>query len=323
MGWLLSPGIDLLCIANLLWPLLILWQSEDGFSGRAGLQFWQVYYVTTPHRWITLALVFLDQSQFAQRRGLFLGVLGLVVALCGSVWVSTGTLTCLLTIDYLWNAWHFAAQHHGVYRLYQRQATRQGLSPGFSSGSIAKWALRLFLLYVTLRVAGVTWTRPVLEQALRWGDGIVCVIPCALLIIAVQGFRRPAIPGMIYLTSVISLYSCLLWAVHTHRLQLALALTTASALFHALEYLAVVGWSVQQRAARPMMSLGILGWLAPRWGLALMFYLVILGSGAWLMDQWWIEFWLLLNVMAAFLHYAYDGLIWGRPRRPSQPILSQ
>ena len=37
-----------------------------------------------------------------------------------------------------------------------------------------------------------------------------------------------------------------------------------------------------------------------------------LGAGGWLMDQRWLEVWLTLNVIVAFLHYAYDGVIWRR-----------
>jgi hypothetical protein len=40
--------------------------------------------------------------------------------------------------------------------------------------------------------------------------------------------------------------------------------------------------------------------------------MLILGFGAWMMDQWFLEQWHFLNVSVAFLHYAYDGLIWRR-----------
>src|SRR5688572_11790919 len=117
-GWLVGPWFDLLLIANIAWPLVLVVQFNDGFSGREGVLFWQLYFITTPHRWITLALVFLDRERLAQRRWLFLGIAAVVVAVCLGVRIATGTLTCLLTIDYLWNAWHFASQHHGIYRIY-------------------------------------------------------------------------------------------------------------------------------------------------------------------------------------------------------------
>src|SRR5262249_42745173 len=71
--WLFGPWVDALLIANIAWPLLVLLQAGEGFGSRPGLQFWQVYYVTTPHRWITLAIVFLDRERFRERRRMFLG----------------------------------------------------------------------------------------------------------------------------------------------------------------------------------------------------------------------------------------------------------
>ena len=111
---------------------------------------------------------------------------------------------------------------------------------------------------------------------------------------------------------MLCLYSGLLWAVHERRLGLVLALATASALFHAIEYLFLVSWSVRQRHAGLGSRMGLLGYLVPRWGLALGVFVVVLGAGGWLMDQRFLEAWLLINVIVAFLHYAYDGLIWRR-----------
>ena len=47
-GWLFGPGFDLLFLANIAWPLFFLAQFAEGFVGRTGVQFWQVYFVTTP-----------------------------------------------------------------------------------------------------------------------------------------------------------------------------------------------------------------------------------------------------------------------------------
>ena len=79
-GWLLGPWLDLFLVANIAWPLLLLAQLDEGFQSRDGLQFWQVYFITTPHRWVTLLLVFLDRERFQARRGLFLAVAAGVVA---------------------------------------------------------------------------------------------------------------------------------------------------------------------------------------------------------------------------------------------------
>lgn len=309
-GWLVSPAIDLLFIANIGWPLLLLAQIGDGLESREGIRFWQVYFVTTPHRWITLGLVFLDRERLHGRPRLFIGLALAAVALCLGVKLTTGALTCLLTVDYIWNAWHFAAQHHGVYRIYSRRT-----EPERQSGlGVEKWGLRLFLLYVTIRIAGATWSRPAIDQTLRQADWGMALIPLALIGWDLSRSRSGGFPRSMYLASVCTLYLGLLAAVHLERPALVLALATASALFHALEYLTVVGWSVRQRHQRSGDRLGLLAWLAPRWGLALGLFILILGAAGWLMDQRLLETWLTINVVVAFLHYAYDGIIWRQPR---------
>lgn len=310
-GWLVGPWFDAFCLANIAWPLLVFAQFGEGFAGRSGVEFWQLYFVTTPHRWITLALVFLDRPRFRERRGVFLGVAAVIVAACAGVRTTTGTLTCLLAIDYVWNAWHFAAQHHGIYRIYGRLS-----EPERTAGlSIEKWAMRLFLLYVILRVAGVTWSHEALESRLQTCDWIVVAVPAWLLLHNALRYRAGGLGRITYLVSVSSLYLGLLWAVHTRRPALVLSLATASALFHAIEYLSLVGWSVRKRHADAGDRLGLLGWLAPRWGIALGVFLVVLGAGGWLLERQLLETWLFINVIVAFLHYTYDGLIWRRPRR--------
>jgi len=307
-GWLVGPWFDGLLVANLAWPVLLLLQLDEGFAGREGLTFWQIYFITTPHRWITLALVFLDRERFGQRRFAFLAVAGVVAAVCLGVRFTTGTLTCLLAIDYVWNAWHFAAQHHGIYRIYGR-LSEPARSGAWALG-IEKWSLRLFLLYVILRIAGATWSSESLEQWLRIGDFAATLVPLALVAADLRRGRASSQGRALYLVSVCGLYLAILWAVHMRRPALVLSLATASALFHAIEYLSLVAWSVQKRHAAAGSRLGLLGYLAPRWAIALGLFLLVLGVGGWLLDRYWLEAWLTVNVIVAFLHYAYDGMIW-------------
>jgi len=289
----------------------LLFQIGEGFSGREGLQFWQIYFVTTPHRWITLALVFLDRERLGQRSFAFLAIAAATIFVCLGVRLTTGTLTCLLTIDYVWNAWHFAAQHHGIYRIYIRR-----IQPAITnSAALEKWAMRFFLLYVILRVAGATWPYVALEQALQIVDWLILAIPAWLML---RQFLLPqrSLGGTIYLTSVTALYVSLLAAVHLNRPALVLSLATASALFHATEYLALVAWNVHGRSAAMPDRLGIMSYLVPRWGLMLGTFILVLGAGGWLLNQHFMRPWLLINVIVAFLHYAYDGLIWRQRGRP-------
>ena len=66
--WLVSPAFDLAFFANVAWVLAFL----PGFlsAERAPhIEFWQVYFLTTPHRWITLVLVAADPDRAAAGRG--------------------------------------------------------------------------------------------------------------------------------------------------------------------------------------------------------------------------------------------------------------
>jgi hypothetical protein len=135
-------------------------------------------------------------------------------------------------------------------------------------------------------------------------------IPVSLVAYDLLRGGRSSQGRLIYLLSVSFLYSSLLWAVHTRRPGLVLSLATASALFHALEYLTIVTWSVHRRHGAAGNQMGLLGFLVPRWAIALALFVLILGAGGWLMDQHLLRTWLLINVVVAFLHYAYDGLIW-------------
>lgn len=307
-GWILGPWLDLLLISNLIWPLLVFLQHYDGLSGRMTIQFWQIYFITTPHRWSTLALVMLDRNPFRARPRFFIGFAAIVVSLCVGIYISTGALTCLLAIDYLWNAWHFAAQHHGVYRIYGRLSQTQSLLPGW----VEKWLLRSFLLYCILRVAQVAIRPGVLSDVLSVTDWIVPILPGIILLDVLRNFNRQSLGRLTYLVSVTGLFLGMLWAIHTGHPAILLALTTASAWFHASEYLAVVGWRLQKQNSDDTIHSrdATLKWIASRWAISLLIFIVILGSCGWMLESHFLEYWLLLNVIAAFLHYGYDGVLW-------------
>jgi hypothetical protein len=301
----------LLLIANLTWPLVLLAGLWGGFDALDGVQFWQVYFVTMPHRWITLGLVFLDRQQFQQAPKSYVAVALVVAALCMATYGLTGGLTCLLAIDYAWNAWHFAAQHHGVFRIYGRLA-----DPGRTTGLLAeKIALRGFLLYVILRVAAGTWAWPALEAWLLAADWLALAIPAFLLGRELFAWSPAGLGRLAYAASMLTLYAALLLAVHHRQPRLVLTLAAASALFHATEYLSLVTWAVGRKRSRGQGAAGLFGLIAAHWGLSLAAFALVLGLGGWLATRAGLEWWLLANVIVAYLHYAYDGMIW-KLRRP-------
>lgn len=310
-AWLVDPKYDLFFLANLGWPLLVLLQWLGGLETQSGISFWQIYFITTPHRWITPALLFLERDRLQANKTKYIMVTVLLISVPLAVKISTGALTCLLTIDYIWNAWHFAAQHHGIYRIYGRKTG--GIS--LKRSRIDKWLMRGFLLYVTFRIA--SWASMGAATNQGWGmlDYLFAVIPVTMILREVWQLKPQTLGRCLYFTSVMTLYLSMLWAVAVRNPMLLLMLTTASALFHSIEYLAIVSWSVDRTKKTGKATTQLFQRLMPRWGIVLAVYMLILGMGSWLMESHLLEIWLTINLMMAFLHYAYDGFIW-KSRRP-------
>ena len=82
VGFLVGPWFDLIFVANLYWPILILLGLYGGEQFHTSALFWQVYFVTAPHRWITLLLVAADRGKTAGRGLWFVTVAAVVVIGC-------------------------------------------------------------------------------------------------------------------------------------------------------------------------------------------------------------------------------------------------
>jgi hypothetical protein len=303
-GWIVSPWFDVLFVANLGWVLLLIPGLSDS-DGRLPITFLQIYFLTTPHRWLTFFLVLADPDRRDGRAGLFI-LIGLGIGLAVlAVRSATGTFLCLLAIDYVWNSWHFASQHAGVLRMYTRKV-------GGGMAALERHGLRLFVVYTILRTAG--WSTGWLETAPTWRvvlnglDFLFLVLPITLLLTSLRPLA-PFIPKASYLASVCLLYALLLLALHFDRKDLVLALTTGSSLFHAVEYLAIVTHYAVRR--RTIGSDGAFRMMARDWFRVLLVYVLALGllaasAESKTVPDWWVG----LNVAMAFLHYAYDGMIW-------------
>ncbi|ADG68721.1 hypothetical protein Plim_2899 [Planctopirus limnophila DSM 3776] len=315
--WLLSPSLDLLLIANIGWPLLVLVAWLGSGPAQADWQFLQVYFLTTPHRWLTLFLVWGDAKRRESHWVSYLGVLLAVVLVCGLVQAGTGALTCLVAADFLWNIWHFAAQHHGVYRIYS--------SAAYPSGRWTERMLRIgirgSIVYVALRASG--WVVLPSSPGMSLAD-VVAVASLSMIVVVAILRYRVSMSGSIYLVSISMLYLAWLLAEICGFRDWILPLAIASAWVHASEYMAVCSWSVRNQVARSTIrddgvkpsaagsSRGLLGQLAPVWAATILTYLLVVGLGGWFLSQRVAEIWLALNLVAAFLHYAYDGMIWKR-----------
>ena len=317
--WIVSPAFDLCFVINLWWIVLSL-PVFATTSGDSPLSFWQIYFLTTPHRWITLFLVAADPDRRTGRGGLFLG-LAVVFALivCGTRSIG-GAFICLALVDYVWNAWHFASQHGGILRIYGRKA-------GGGRPTLERLVMRTFITYVPLRLAG--WTTGGLEQypQARFGleilDLVILVLPAILIALelADRPWERPG--KVLYLLSVTAMYGALLLAVRNEWHRWMMVLTPANAAFHAVEYLAIVTFYARRRESRG--SAGIFQSAAQNWLVVLGLFVVVTGLVGGLADRMTVvhpilgisinELWVGANLWAAFLHYTYDGMIW-KLRRP-------
>jgi len=325
--WIVSPWFDLAWLVNAWW--LLAWLPDVVWSSDVPrLEFWQVYFLTTPHRWLTLLLVAVDPDRRAGRRNATFVLLALGLGLAVfSVRSATGAFTCLLLVDYVWNAWHFASQHSGVLRMYSRLTPREALNE--RRRRFENFCLRGLVLYTFVRLAG--WSTGWIEgtsSAAGWLAAIdLCVLGLPLALVAVTlsisagvGYTdrtasesrgnvtvRP-LGKQLYLVSVCGLYASLLLAVQLGQTVLIASLATAVAAFHAIEYLAVVTHYAEGRTR--VGSDGFFRSVARHWRSALVVLLVAFGCLAALAEPRFAEWWLGLNVWAALVHYTFDGMIW-------------
>ena len=311
-GWLVSPVFDLLLIANLGWLLFL----APGFfpsSGPAHIEFWQIYFLTTPHRWITLILVATDPDRRGERTWLFVTIaLAALVVIAGRVSVDRHVLVPgddRLRLELL----ALRAQHGGVFRMYSRKA-------GGGRPRLETWGMRLFVFYTALRLAGWTtgWMEgyPNIAAAVPWLDLVVLAMPIGLLLLELYHWSAERLGKVVYLASVGLLYGSLLVNLQHGNRVAVLALTMAAAVFHAVEYLAVVTRYADGRKTQGSPSL--FQRISRGWPLFLGCYVVGWGLCGYLIDHGGAElrqFWLGINLWAAALHYAFDGLIW-KLRRP-------
>jgi hypothetical protein len=322
--WLVGPWFDLVFLANLAWPLAALVYLSRLFQQANTLEplaqdeaiiLFQVYFISTPHRWITLVLVFCDSDRFWKEPAKFGSVaLGLIALGLGLVFVTgflpyaASSLMLLMMVDYVWNAWHFAAQHAGISRIYGRMARPDQTA---EHGEFEKMAVRILVLWVFCRfaiylgtrsqyAANVEWINP----WLHWIDPFVYIPAIIFFAREIAAFRWASVGRLCYLASVFALYSSQLIAIRLEDTSLLMAFFFAGAIFHAVEYLAICNWSVQKRTT------GIWRYQITRTGIAVAVFMALLGAANWLVNAQSVYAWQLITLLVSLLHYGYDGMIW-------------
>jgi hypothetical protein len=190
---------------------------------------------------------------------------------------------------------------------------------------LEKTVFRAFLLFVIARVAGVGWSEGPFagSQGLAHLDLAAAAIP--LVLVARQGWRwltggGPSLASLLYLSSVMGLFSAMMWAAHQERNGLVIQLALASAVFHSVEYLSIVTWSMRRSPkAKPSKPFA---YLSQMWLLFLGIFVVVIGAGNYLLSRGFFDVWVLMNLIVAFWHYCFDGMLWKSPKRPAAPALA-
>lgn len=298
--WIFDARTDLLAIANCYWPLLLL--PGVVVADRDGpLDFLQTYFLSSPHRWITLFLVALDSTRrVGNGRRMVLSAL-LAAAVIGSIQSRFGFLLCLLWIDFVWNAWHFASQHSGVLAIYARK------SGSHLPGSL-KYLMRCSFASIILMIP--------LHNELHgiYGTSVKLMICGTILLMTPYFFDdsiRRSRSSVIYFASVWSLYAAILACTLSERYLVANSVFFAASTFHAVEYLAIVSRYVisKESIANNVIPHEAIGF-SLNWSTRLTGFLLAFGLVLFQLQTKWPEFSASVNLWAAFLHYAFDGWIW-------------
>lgn len=305
--WVISPAFDLFFLINFWWIFALLPQSRAvGITQSTPVEFWQIYFLTAPHRWITLFLVAMDPDRREGRSHLFAWIAVITAGIVLGVWVGVGSFTCLVLVDFIWNAWHFASQHGGILRIYGRMG-------GGGRPVLERWGFRVFVTYTALRTAGwitgLTETSPMARNLMNSLDMGVLVLPAMLLGLELLDRPWQRRGKVLYLTSVISMYTVLLFAIRSGDHYLVIAMSAASAAFHAVEYMAIVTYYAWRRRESGSEA-GPFRKMTRHWLRILAIYMITLGVISQYADRNMKELYMGLNLWAAFLHYAYDGMIW-------------
>ena len=323
-GWLFHPVIDGLFVACLLWPLMALATAAlVGNPYGEKLGFLVAYFLIMPHRWITLSLVFLDPVKFKQNAQPFLLVAAAIIAGVFFTRMSMGALTLLLAVDFVWNAWHFAAQHGGIARIYERMAHPNNGSTGMAD----KIVLRSLVLFAIFRMAsdsmpavdaGAEWLAwvPVVMKPLAMLDFAILALPLWLIsreLLQLGSSGAKAAGRITYLLSITALYGLMIMGVRYGHAGLAIGCAAGATFFHSVEYLAIVTWYVKKN--KSLHETKPFCYFVPRWAVALVTFMAACFLGAFMFKHRYLHAWVLLNVIVSFMHYAYDGMIWKRPKK--------
>ena len=314
--FMVSPLWDLAFVINVPWVLVVMAHLLflDGWF--PDVDNFRYLFLTLPHRFITLALVFLDRDKFFTRPVMFVSLplgftaLILLLGLLGTgVFLGTSTMICFLTIDYLWNTYHFAAQHYGVTRIYARKA-------GSGQPKLEKTIIISTITWCLLRAPN--WTLFDGQAQILFTVVDFIAVPALLSLVVAEIFAGiPSVPKLWYVMSVVLLYGGVIVAPYIGLESARHGLLIAASFFHSVEYLAIVHVYMKGKLNRGGFRAGPFRMAAPIWSKVIVPYALVVGTLALIgMDAIPREIWMPFLAVASLCHYAYDGMIW-KLRKPA------
>jgi hypothetical protein len=233
------------------------------------------------------------------------------------LWAATSLQTVVL-VQFVWNLWHVAAQHVGVARIY----AIRGSPERRSSGQVDKGLLMTLAFYAFWRLwtegaAGAGWPVALGGGAVMAAGGQFLDAPVALTLIGSLAWREwrdyvpRRLPRVLYLSSLCIHYGAMIAFCRAGMTDWAIATATVNGLFHAIEYFGIVTWSVLPRADRPGQFSAPL--FFRHWAASLGIFAASIATLGLVLSSGHFGVWVALNALVAYLHYAYDGVIWKMP----------
>lgn len=323
-GWLVSPAFDGTFFLGSALAVVAAWLAVR--SGVAAFTVLAVVGVVSngPHLTSTWTRVYLDRGVLLRRPFAFVGVPLLIGATVLAVLLYAPRPLRLLNSGILyWATWHFAAQCHGLVRLYQRR-----------SGEAARPIHRVESWFVfAVAAAGLLWRlhfgprtlfgeealSPPLPVEVVWAAfALACTAGAAIAADRVVRWRRGEALGgarLAFLGATVAGFWVPFLAIRD-----GTAAFAAAACWHGFQYLGIV-YHFNRRRFRhgPEPRARVVSWVSQpgRWP-AYVALLLGLAGGAYavIYAAAWLGGWPVWQVGAVtwtsltFSHYWVDGLIW-------------
>jgi hypothetical protein len=315
--WIINPAADLSCI-SVGWliffavPYILPGSTET-------LQFIAVS-TFAAHRYITFPLVYLNKLEFSRRPGVYIltPIIALVgVGLCYYYRVDEPEM---FTLWYLFTVFHIVRQKYGILRIYSGKA-------GWGHKRLDAWTVYLWCLAGFFYLLGnptergrvMHYLQTVLGGALPTGMLADVLYAAAIVSTALwlfNEFRGGRIhgPKLLFFASVVFLFGV------TPLLSVD-SMAPSSSFSHAVEYFAMVGLMLKNKARDGALDSRILSGMARRATLSIFLFVVaanLLFGGVKLLSVLAFQ---VIAYGASFTHYIYDGMIWRiRRRRVSQDV---